>query len=130
FLDAALKRIQQQFYAPDSVTDEMIWALLQRSSPTDFSDNFQRPTDPLSDGWVRLVQRLHLALQEESPVAVQEQLQQWLQSYPEHPAQELVSSRFGAWLEPRSEEFRVLVLLPLSGDFAVQGQAIRDGIVM
>lgn len=75
-------------------------------------------------GWWRLLQRLHT--HSASGVELQQALQRWQASYPDHAANALVS-------EWRQKQWRpaeqVAVLLPLSGQYAPQGLAIRDGLI-
>ena len=127
FLEAALWRIEQQRYQPDGVSSADIWALLQRVSWQDWQ-NFQRPSETLVDGWTRLAIRLQDALRNQDDITAT--LQQWQASYPDHPAQEILRSTFSDWLEPHDQSREVVVLLPLSGQYASQGLAIRDGIIM
>lgn len=127
YLTAALWRIEQQRYQTDSVADATIWELLQQVPPQQWRD-FKRPADALSDGWTRLVQRLHQALSNNSSIA--SALTEWQQSYPDHPAQAIVEEHFSAWLEPRSPVQQMAILLPLSGPYASQGNAVRDGTIV
>ncbi|RUO66072.1 hypothetical protein SAMN06297229_0451 [Pseudidiomarina planktonica] len=127
YLKAALWRIEQQRYQSDSVANAAIWQLLQQVPPQQWRD-FKRPADSISDGWTRLVQRLHQTLSTNTDIA--STLTEWQQSYPDHPAQAIVEEHFAAWLEPRSPIQQVAVLLPLTGPYASQGNAVRDGTIL
>lgn len=78
-------------------------------------------------GWSSLFTRITQALDYREPVA--DALQRWQVQFPDHPA----NARVQILLEdhPWVHELprRIAVLLPLSGQFEQQGQAVRDGVL-
>ncbi|MEA3587858.1 penicillin-binding protein activator [Pseudidiomarina sp. 1APP75-27a] len=56
-------------------------------------------------------------------------IQGWQLRHPEHPAAP-VAERLRSQLQQAAEKHHALVLLPLSGPFAEQGQAVLDGMIM
>lgn len=78
----------------------------------------------LSRGWLALLQAAHARIDGSDPSA----LQGWQLRFGDHPAA-AVAAQLRAELSVATAE-RALVLLPLSGQYADQGQAVLDGIVM
>ncbi|WP_157981309.1 penicillin-binding protein activator [Aliidiomarina sanyensis] len=124
YLSATLMRIEQKRY-DDQVTPPDIWDVLKRVS---FSELQSRtiPSDENTRGWIQLATRLHQSTQQGTSAA--QALASWQRSYPSHPAQ--------PWVAERAEQTAYIatpqvigVLLPLSGQFASQGQAVRNGIL-
>lgn len=91
----------------------------------------ERPRDLVLAGWWRLIDNHHQAMT--SPSAFSALLDNWQNSFPNHPARELVNS----WVSSDSQSNEVdkstntiiAVLLPLSGQYEAQGLAVRDGII-
>jgi len=122
----------QRFAERPSV--DTVWSIARRVQQSELPQ--QRPNDLTLAGWWRLVDYHHQAMTQ--PDSITSYLNQWQQSFPEHSASALVE----AWLEPSlkpseltEEEEQELsaptiaVLLPLSGRYNQQGQAVRDGII-
>jgi len=126
YLQAALWRIEQQRYQPESISDGDIWTFLKQVSPRAWND-YTRPADTESQGWTRLVQRLHDALNQQQSVA--KVLEEWRQSFPNHPANAIINAEFADQLEPTQAERQIAFLLPLSGPYESQGKSIRDGAI-
>ncbi|HEY0634393.1 MAG TPA: penicillin-binding protein activator [Gammaproteobacteria bacterium] len=87
----------------------------------------QPPPDTLS-GWIELAAMAKNAAL--PPDAMSQRLEQWRRSYPGHP----VTQKFLDDLLARSRELAqrptvIGLLLPLTGQFAQAGAAIRDGIL-
>ncbi|RUO71901.1 penicillin-binding protein activator [Idiomarina ramblicola] len=107
---------------------ETIWSVARQITASQLPQ--QRPNDVALAGWWRLVDFHHQAMTH--PGSLTGYLDQWLQSYTDHDAVTLVES----WQKPQTEaskgiasESTIAVLLPLSGRYQQQGQAIRDGII-
>ncbi|MCC5855806.1 MAG: penicillin-binding protein activator [Idiomarina sp.] len=114
----------EPYLAGEELTDE-IWEHLRRV-PADIWRSPPRESDPNVRGWYHLLSRLTEVLDQRGSVA--NTLEQWQRDFPRHNAQrianELLSdSRIAA--TPR----QVAVLLPLTGQFANQGEAVYHGIL-
>lgn len=82
--------------------------------------------DAEAASWRELLITLHAGL--ESPQLMPGLLNQWQQANPRHPAQAVVEQLTAIELPPAARH--ALVLLPLTGQFREQGQAVLDGMVM
>ncbi|MCK7459015.1 penicillin-binding protein activator [Idiomarina aminovorans] len=107
---------------------ETIWSVARQITASQLPQ--QRPTNLALAGWWRLVNFHHQAMTR--PDKLNDYLNQWRQSYPEHDALPLVER----WQTPQTEPAAsvsskptIAVLLPLSGRYKQQGQAVRDGII-
>ncbi|EKE85350.1 penicillin-binding protein activator [Idiomarina xiamenensis] len=129
YVEAAKFRIEQQRYVSDeqqAQQTEWVWQALSEI-PSSQLGQLKLPSDQYSAGWLRLIERLHQALDkgEDIDAAINE----WQKSYPRHPANEVLKAQFGDWLTAPLQQRLVAVVLPLSGRFEQQGLAIRDGIL-
>ncbi|WP_404398336.1 penicillin-binding protein activator [Idiomarina loihiensis] len=126
-------QVDAQRFAEQPNTDT-VWSIARRIKQTELPQ--QRPNDLALAGWWRLVDYHHQAMT--SPDSLKSYLNQWQQSFPNHEAAALVE----VWLEPSlkpsenepeagqaSPELSLAILLPLSGRYKQQGQAVRDGII-
>lgn len=111
-----LDRLAQQADT-DSQTS---WAYLKHApEPTAL-----RAQGELARPWLGLLQAAHQQVTRADPSA----LQGWQLRYPNHPGQAVVSQ-----MREKIEQYaphHALVLLPLSGQYAEQGQAVLDGMVL
>ncbi|PYE33294.1 hypothetical protein DFP83_104134 [Idiomarina fontislapidosi] len=110
-------------YQTDSDTQlESIW-LVARQVPRNQLPE-RRPDRISLAGWWRLIESTHRS---QSAGQLQQSLDRWLTSYNQHYARSIVE-RFLS-----DNEFKaineVAVLLPLSGSYRLQGEAVRDGII-
>lgn len=124
YLAASLTRIEQQRYAENISVDD-VWNVLRHVTYADLQ-NAGIPTDEITRGWLQLASRLHQTTGSGNSIA--ETLASWQRSFPAHPAQTWVSE----WSRQPSSTTHphvIGVLLPLSGQFASQGQAVRNGIL-
>lgn len=112
-----LDRISQ---TTDKADSEPSWAYLKHAPrPQDL-----RAKGELAQPWLALLQATHQQVNAVDKTA----LQGWQLRYPNHPGQAIVSQ-----LRKHIERYaphHALVLLPLSGQYAEQGQAVLDGMVM
>ncbi|WP_110013573.1 MULTISPECIES: penicillin-binding protein activator [Idiomarina] len=126
-------QVDAQRFAEQPNTDT-VWSIARRIKREELPQ--QRPNDLALAGWWRLVDYHHQAMT--SPDSLESYLNQWQQSFPDHDAAALVD----IWLEPSlkpsedapetgqaSPEPTLAVLLPLSGRYKQQGQAVRDGVI-
>nr|WP_275978038.1 penicillin-binding protein activator [Idiomarina rhizosphaerae] len=126
-------QVDAQRFAEQRNTDT-VWSIARRIKQSELPQ--QRPNDLALAGWWRLVDYHHQAMTR--PDNLTSYLNQWQQSFPNHEAATLVE----AWLEPSlkpselepeaeqaSPEPTLAVLLPLSGRYKQQGQAVRDGVI-
>lgn len=106
---------------------EHVWALLVNMSPSELS-TLSTTTAPVLHGWVELASLFRQYAGH--PAQQQEALNQWLAANPSHPANRYLPKNLTAL---QSMEIfrpqRIAVLLPLSDKFALQGEAIRNGLV-
>ncbi|WP_258807427.1 penicillin-binding protein activator [Pseudidiomarina sp. CB1] len=79
----------------------------------------------LAQGWLRLAQAAHAIVDGSESAA----LQNWELRYANHPGL-AVAAQLKQTLIASKRAQRALVLLPLSGQYAEQGQAVLDGMVM
>ncbi|MGQ4276643.1 penicillin-binding protein activator [Pseudidiomarina sp. E22-M8] len=78
-----------------------------------------------AEAWLALLRAAHLQADASDSSAIQG----WQLSYPKHEANAL-AVQLREQLQHAETEHHALVLLPLSGPFAEQGQAVLDGMVM
>ncbi len=131
-LEAAREYVAREQYLDDDTSREAnhtaIWQALG-TFPRENLEQMKRlpPPDTLS-GWIELA-----ALSKNVtlvPDALSQRLDTWRRLYPNHP----VTQKFLDELLERSREMSkkpsvIAVLLPLSGQFAQAGSAVRDGIL-
>ncbi|RUO26631.1 hypothetical protein CWE09_08010 [Aliidiomarina minuta] len=125
YLSAARQLVELQRY-DDNDYSQLIWNNLTQV-PADYWRQAVREPDEQMRGWTSLLTRITQALDHREPVA--EALQRWQNNFHRHPANTQVSNllEHHSWLQEQPR--RIAVLLPLSGQFASQGTAVRDGIL-
>lgn len=114
----------EQYNGKTSATQSQaaIWSYLRQTKARELPTT--RPSSNQVAGWWRLATLFHRHAGRPSTLA--ESLQQWQSSYPEHLAAGMVTK----WLEqPWEDAKHVVALLPLSGQYAKQGIAVRDGLL-
>ncbi|WP_198678655.1 penicillin-binding protein activator [Idiomarina seosinensis] len=125
YWQAAISQIEaEQFSQHDSATAgaEAIWRYLRQASSHQLPD--RRPLTTNIAGWWRVAKSFHQYQQQ--PKQLAQQFQQWLSSYPDHHARQIVEQWLAAdWQAPEN----IIALLPLSGRYALQGTAVRDGLI-
>jgi len=85
-----------------------------------------QPSDPQVAAWRELLLSIHLGLN--TPAQMPELLQQWQQAHPRHGGNTVVAEL--TQVTVHADQRQALVLLPLTGQFSEQGQAVLDGMVM
>ena len=103
-----------------ALPSETVWAVLREAPQPEQLD----ATGAQASGWLALLRASHHQANAHDPSA----LQGWQLRYRNHPAQAL-AQRLQQELQPLTGQV-ALVLLPLSGPFAEQGQAVLDGMVL
>ena len=122
---ATVSQVEASRYATEQSPDQQqaIWHYLRLTPAAQLSDS--RPLNTALAGWWRLANIMHTLHSDHEQR--QQALQQWQRSYPQHLAAALVEQ----WLaNPLPALKQLSVLLPLSGPYAEQGIAIRDGLLM
>lgn len=125
-LSAARQLVELAMY--DDVNDytDYIWEHFA-AVPAGYWRQSVRETGDTMRGWTSLFSRMTQALDYREPVAPA--LERWLQQFSAHPAagrvQDLIDTH--PWINEQPR--RIAVLLPLSGQFAQQGMAVRDGVL-
>ncbi|CAB0150979.1 Penicillin-binding protein activator LpoA [Pseudidiomarina piscicola] len=79
----------------------------------------------IAKSWLALLQAVHQQLNAADTSAIQG----WQMRHSSHPAYELATT-LDTQLKQATKQRHALVLLPLSGAYAEQGQAVLDGMVM
>ncbi len=104
-----------------------LWDLLFKLPPAD-RRKARAGASPSLDGWIRLADAW--ASHRYAPAALRGQLSLWLRDFPTHPAKdEIVGMMLGSTLTPVNRPTQIALLLPLHGDFAEAGAAVRDGFL-
>lgn len=122
---AASYQLQLLNVAPESTTPEQVWQTLRRVSKPDrmiLPPSFERSNEVA--GWASLVSALHQI--NAAPEQLETTLARWQNEFSSHPAQFVVDSLTSLTSQPRQT---ALVLLPLTGQYAEQGLAVRDGLI-
>lgn len=130
-IEAARYYIQRErFLTGEAGTEnqKLLWRALETAPPERLRAELALAADPVFAGWLELA----LAVQENTGngVATAHALAQWRNRYPNHPAgRPLIDSlTLGAPIMIGRIE-RIALLLPLTSDFAIAAQAVRDGFL-
>ena len=131
WLAAARERDVLDFLIDDPARREAnrsaLWDLLFKLPPSD-RKKARAGASPSLDGWIRLADAW--ASHRHAPSALRRQLTSWLHDFPTHPARnEIVGMMLGSILTPINRPTHIALLLPLLGDFAEAGGAVRDGFL-
>ncbi|MBF2758813.1 MAG: penicillin-binding protein activator [Ectothiorhodospiraceae bacterium AqS1] len=131
WLAAARERDVLDFLIDDPTRREAnrsaLWDLLFELAPPD-RRKARAGASPSLDGWIRLAD--DWAAHRHAPSALRRQLTAWLHDFPTHPARnEIVGMMLGSILTPINRPTHIALLLPLLGDFAEAGGAVRDGFL-
>lgn len=111
---------------PSTQTAGSTWNQLKNKSLTQLMNT--KTQDPIEQGWIDLA-ILSKKNQFQPPVFIRE-LQQWLQQHPEHPGSLLIPSADALQsMLADNHKAVIAVLLPLSGTYQSQGEAIRSGLL-
>ena len=125
YWQASQAQIEAEQYNGNASPDQSraaIWAYLRQARADELPAT--RPLANQLAGWWRLAKLFHQHASK--PTLLAESLRQWQSSYPEHLAADMVAT----WLQqPWQDANHVVALLPLTGDYAKQGIAVRDGLL-
>lgn len=108
--------------------EQQIWQIAKGLDPATIARERAQSTDPLVNGWLDLA-KLFQEYDKEPP-RLASALAQWKATYPAHPANQSILAAIPLPTRPlvgRVE--RIALLLPLTSEYALQAQALRDGFV-
>lgn len=118
----ALSYLDEAYQTDNDMPLSALWSVARQVSSEQLPA--QRPNRSTLSGWWRLIESTHRA---QSAKQFEQSLEQWLTAYNQHYMRPFVE-RFIS-----DNEFEVInevaVLLPLSGSYRLQGEAVRDGII-
>ncbi len=122
---AASYQLQLLNYAPEHTEPKAVWEVLKFVSKPNQLD-LQTAVKPHPDtlGWYQLLQALHSTNATTEELALR--LESWTQEFDRHPALEQVQ-QLKEQIRPTLD--RAVIILPLSGQYREQGQAVRDGMI-
>lgn len=125
-LSAARQLVELATYDPEQDYSDITWQHFAQV-PAAYWRQAVRENNDVMRGWTTLFTRVTQALDMREPIAGS--LELWLQQFPAHPATPRVERLLNdaPWISEQPR--RIAVLLPLTGQFAQQGQAIRDGVL-
>lgn len=121
---------RERYLTGDAVTEnqKLLWRTLESVPKDRLRTELNASTDPVLNGWIELA----LTVQENSgnATAIALGLSQWRARFPNHPASKplLDSLTAGAPMLIGPIE-RIALLLPLTSDYAIAAQAVRDGFL-
>ncbi|MBK1651659.1 penicillin-binding protein activator [Halorhodospira halochloris] len=105
---------------------ELIWQSLNEL-PSQALQEFHARDEILS-GWIELV--LISRQYQLEPPQLEQAIEDWQEDYPDHPGNREKAQSILSQLEDRYEvPGQLALLLPLSGEFAAAGEAIREGVL-
>ncbi|WP_417687558.1 penicillin-binding protein activator [Pseudidiomarina sp.] len=113
-------QLQLDLLAAEPTTESSPWSYLKYATQP---QALSASTD-LAQGWLALLRAAHAQIEGSDTSA----LQGWQLRYGDHPATAVAAQLRDNLQQPDAQ--RALVLLPLSGQYADQGQAVLDGIVL
>lgn len=106
-----------------------IWVLLQGMTPATLQSLQDAAPPDVTTGWLQLAELVNQYGAQ--PDQLVRQLHLWKRSFPKHPALGDMPAGLDKLLEVElTTPLQAAVMLPLSGNLAVQGQAIQNGILM
>lgn len=130
-IDAAKMLIERHETLADQEQNaglERIYQLLSQSSPLALRQAQNDGNSDAVNGWLRLMAILNDT--NAQPGQRRWQLQSWRKAYPDHPGHRYLSDGAEpATLLEAYQPAHIAVLLPLSGQLAEQGDAIRNGML-
>lgn len=105
---------------------EKIWGAMNEI-PSQVLEEIETDNELLA-GWIELalISRRHRL----DPPQLEQAIEEWKQEYPDHPAAQNKAAELIGQLQERYKlPQHIALLLPLSGEFAAAGQAIREGVI-
>lgn len=124
-LSAARQLVELDNYDDTDHTDA-IWHHLSQVPAGYWRQNVRESNESMR-GWSSLFTRVTQALDYREPIGPT--LERWLQQFRRHPAASKVEELLELQPWVNEQPRRIAVLLPMSGQFAAQGQAVRDGVL-
>jgi outer membrane PBP1 activator LpoA protein len=101
-----------------------IWKDLQQLQAPQLQSAINSAADQQWRGWLELAR---ISAQAKGDLELEQALQQWRSSNPQHPAAQVLPGGMDYLLSQTSKPKKVTILLPLSGRLAPAAQAVRDG---
>lgn len=131
-IGAVRNRIAREQYiaARETVAEnqKQIWDLLRALPRERLVNELNVTRDLVLAGWIELAIAAHDS--GGSPAALAAGVERWKLSYPKHPAYEsLIPSLITGAPELIGRIDRIALLLPLTSDYAVAAQSVRDGFL-
>lgn len=130
-LEAARERVALEplLPSPQAIQENQhaIWLALAGLSEQALERLRTEPPPDILSGWMELA---HIAKTDaQQPALLNEHIAQWQGRYPGHPAAPTLAQSLLAKIEPPRQYRHIALLLPLSGKFAHQAVAVRDGFL-
>ncbi len=121
---------EQYIVGKDAVADnqQQLWKILVSMPRARLATEFNVARDPVLAGWIELA--LIAVDNAGQPLQMSAAIDQWKKNYPNHPAgAALLDSLVSAAPGMTGRIQRIALLLPLTSDYAVAAQAVRDGFM-
>ena len=128
---AARERTKLDYYLDQSqkaANWQQVWHDLSGYTKAQLGSVKLTDNDNILKGWVELAMLKNSATLR--PMQLKQAIEQWLHSHPYHPANQFLPADLKALIEMKTIKLdNIALLLPLSGRFAAQGKAVRDGFI-
>ncbi|WP_297479856.1 penicillin-binding protein activator [uncultured Photobacterium sp.] len=128
---AARERTKLDFYldhTQKAANWQQVWHDLSGYTNAQLGSVELTDNDSVLKGWVELAMLKNSATL--PPMQLKKAIEQWLYRHPSHPANQYLPADLKALIEMKAVKLDNLALLvPLSGRFAAQGKAVRDGFI-
>ena len=131
-LESAKTRIQLESLLTDEfeqqLNNQATWEALSQLPLSSLQQLSQAPLHPTLRGWIELAKVSRSAQTDWQHL--QENIFAWQQRYPNHPAADVFARQLGIrQLELIQRPKHIVILLPLSGQYASAAAAIRNGLM-
>lgn len=128
---AARERIKLDYYLDQTqkaTNWQHVWHDLSGYTNAQLGSVKISDNDSVLKGWVELAMLKNSATLR--PIQLKQAIEQWLHQHPYHPANQFLPADLKALIEMKTIKLdNIALLLPLSGRFAAQGKAVRDGFI-
>ena len=128
---AARERTKLDFYLDQTqkaANWQQLWHDLSGYTNAQLASVKLTDNDNVLKGWVELAMLKNNATMQ--PMQLKQALEQWLHSHPYHPANQFLPATLKSLIDMKAVKLdNIALLLPLSGRFAAQGKAVRDGFI-
>lgn len=123
-------RIQLQTLLPEAQQKQnslTIWKQVQTLPAATLQSLSTNSSESILAGWAKLAAMMQ-AYGSSSPQELAAQLSQWREQYPNHPANQLLPASFNEIVSAEPIK-NIALLLPLTGAFKDQAEAVMDGFL-